>query len=318
MTSALDLVSRGSSYESAQPTREVVHVIERPTYVHTTTYVNTVYRSCWDPWFGGYVSVGRGVHVGLDYGYYGSCGRHYYSRYSPWGYDLWGWRHVSRPIIVIRNNTPIIHRPPVNRDWGSTRNRGNTGRDRGSITVGTASPRNPIATSGTSNNGNSGTRATRSGYTNGTRRPAEPATTSSGSSAGARSEIPQWATSRSSSSSSGARSQPVQWTTRSSGSTTRSQASSTGGTRAQASSSGYTRSPQPAPQTTRPAPTRTESPSVAVPRSSGGSRPTPVQRSSSPTLSGSRPAAQSGQSRPAPAQGQSGSSRAKPRGGGTN
>jgi hypothetical protein len=111
--SALDQVSRvsGGDYYN---TREVVHVVERPTYVHTTTYVNTVVRSCWDPFYSGFVlGFGHGVNLGV-YGYSG-CGRHYYTRYSPWGYDLHGWRWRRGPVVVIRNGPTIIRNNPGNR-----------------------------------------------------------------------------------------------------------------------------------------------------------------------------------------------------------
>ena len=61
-----------------------------------------------------------------DHGY-SNCGRGYYSRYySPWGYDLFGWRMFSRPFVVVRGGPTIIrrniniHRGPNirrDRDW---------------------------------------------------------------------------------------------------------------------------------------------------------------------------------------------------------
>ena len=107
--SALDQVGRAPA---AQPTvtREVVHIREQPVYI-TRTYVRPVIRSCWDPFFGGYVGAGYGVSIGLGFGG-GYCSRHYYSRYSPWGYDLYGWRHIHSPIIIVRGGPTIIRRPP--------------------------------------------------------------------------------------------------------------------------------------------------------------------------------------------------------------
>ena len=299
--SALDMVSRGSYYnQDSYSTNEVVHVVERPTVIHHTTYVNTVYRSCWDPWFAGYVTITRGVYLGIGSNHYGSCGRHYYSRYSPWGYDLWGWRHVRQPIIIVRNNTPIIHRPPPPVDWN--RDRGSITRNydpRGTVT-GVAVPRDG-STTGTGTRG----QVTRSGYSNGatTRTTTAPPTQPSNSGSGSRYAQPA--------------------TPRSSGGTTRTQVSS----------AGYTRTPRPTPPSTSStsqseAGYRTSQPSAtsrgtAVPRStsgsssgssSSGSRPSPSFRSSgsssssqsSPTVirgtSTSRP-----ESQPTPV-------RAKPRG----
>jgi hypothetical protein len=108
--SALDQVSRVSTGDYYN-TREVVHVVERPTYVHTTTYVNNVVRSCWDPFYSGFVlGFGHGVRFGV-YGYSG-CGRHYYTRYSPWGYDLHGWHWRRGPLVVVRNGPTIIRNYP--------------------------------------------------------------------------------------------------------------------------------------------------------------------------------------------------------------
>ncbi|MEX2284567.1 MAG: hypothetical protein WEE89_18915 [Gemmatimonadota bacterium] len=270
--SALDLVSRGSTYASdayqTEPaTREVVHIVERPTVVHHTTYVNTVYRSCWDPWFAGYVTIGHGVYVGIDRGYYGSCGRSYYSRYSPWGYDLWGWRHTRRPIIVVRNNTPIIHRPPPNIDWRRDRSSINRPYDNRGTVTGTAIPR----TNTTSTAGTRGGQLTRGGYSSGS------TTRSTGQQTNA-----------------GSGSRTLQATPRNSGGyVTRS---------TQASGAGYTRTPrptsaqggsvsQPADRSgtvSRPSQPSRESRGTAVPRSSnGGSRPSPTFRSAPSNSSGS-------------------------------
>jgi hypothetical protein len=108
--SALDLTSRGAAYSTYGGTREVVHIIERPTYV-TTRYVDVV-RYCWDPFFSGFTfGVGYGLHFGRAYGdpY---CGGRFYSRYSPWGYDLYGWRYVRTPVVIIRNGSHWQHRAP--------------------------------------------------------------------------------------------------------------------------------------------------------------------------------------------------------------
>lgn len=105
-TSALDQVGRMSNPVVYQ-TREVVHVVERPV-VHRT-YVTHVVRSCWDPFYSGWAfGYGRVVTVGVSYGY--PCGGYYYSRYSPWGYDLYGWRVVHAPVLYVRHAPIIIRR----------------------------------------------------------------------------------------------------------------------------------------------------------------------------------------------------------------
>jgi hypothetical protein len=119
-TSALDQVGRMSN-PVVYKTREVVHVVERPV-VHRT-YVTHVVRSCWDPFYSGWAfGYGRAVTVGVSYGY--PCGGYYYSRYSPWGYDLYGWRYVRAPLLIVRHYPVIIrrgsghyyHRTSVRRD----------------------------------------------------------------------------------------------------------------------------------------------------------------------------------------------------------
>ena len=105
-TSALDQVGRMST-PVVYKTREVVHVVERPV-VHRT-YVTHVVRSCWDPFYSGWAfGYGRGVSVGVSYGY--PCGGYYYSRYSPWGYDLYGWHYVRAPLLIVRHSPVIIRR----------------------------------------------------------------------------------------------------------------------------------------------------------------------------------------------------------------
>jgi hypothetical protein len=105
-TSALDQVGRMSN-PVVYKTREVVHVVERPV-VHRT-YVTHVVRSCWDPFYSGWAfGYGRVVTVGVSYGY--PCGGYYYSRYSPWGYDLYGWRYVHAPVLYVRHAPIIIRR----------------------------------------------------------------------------------------------------------------------------------------------------------------------------------------------------------------
>jgi uncharacterized membrane protein YgcG len=121
--SALDLVGRAANSVDYQPEYAEETVVERPiTYVHNT-YVTNVVRSCWDPFYSGYV-IGVGYrHVGVSYGR-PSCGGRYYSRYSPWGYDLFGWHWVPAPIVIVRptiiRTSPIIHRP-IRRDWDNNR-----------------------------------------------------------------------------------------------------------------------------------------------------------------------------------------------------
>src|SRR5262245_61620011 len=113
--SALDLTSRGTS-SAYENTREVVHIIERPTYITTTRYVDVV-RYCWDPFFSGFAfGVGHGLRFCVAQGY-PHCGGRFYSRYSPWGYDLFGWRQVRTPVVIIRNrsNWNDRYRPPVRR-----------------------------------------------------------------------------------------------------------------------------------------------------------------------------------------------------------
>ncbi len=92
-------------------TREVVHVVEQPVYVHNT-YINTVYRSCWDPFYSGYSYDGYGLRYGVAHGGYGCARRYYYGRYSPWGYDLFGWRYIASPVVIWRGPI-IIRRPPI-------------------------------------------------------------------------------------------------------------------------------------------------------------------------------------------------------------
>lgn len=124
--SALDLI--GGSVRETRTTREVVHVVEPPVIVHHTT-VHTVYRSCWDPFASGHVSLGRGVGLHIDVS--NGCSRHYYGRYSPWGYDLYGWREVYSPIVIVRGGPTIIRRPPYYRGGGPivVRDRDRYGRD---------------------------------------------------------------------------------------------------------------------------------------------------------------------------------------------
>lgn len=88
-----------------QSVREVVHVVERPVYVTHTHVHEYRYRTCWDPFFSGVV-IGLGsVRIGVGHAH---CGRSYLTHYSPWGYDLYGWRFVhTRPIVIDRR--PIIH-----------------------------------------------------------------------------------------------------------------------------------------------------------------------------------------------------------------
>ena len=89
---------------------EVVHVVEQPVYV-TRTY-DYRYRRCWDPFFSGVVvGLGRGVSIGVGHAH---CGRSYLTRYSPWGYDLFGWRFLRiRPFLV--SGRPIIYYCEPNR-----------------------------------------------------------------------------------------------------------------------------------------------------------------------------------------------------------
>jgi hypothetical protein len=87
---------------------EVVHVVERPVYV---THVHDYrYRSCWDPFFSGFVlGLGHGASIRSGIGH---CGPRYITHFSPWGYDLFGWRFVHVRPIVIRGRAVIHHRQP--------------------------------------------------------------------------------------------------------------------------------------------------------------------------------------------------------------
>jgi hypothetical protein len=117
--SALDLASR-SGEPVTYTSSEVVRVVERPVYVHRT-----------------YVYGGR-----------------YYGRYSPWGYDWYGWRVVSAPFIYVRAGSIGIRTAPfgfrypthiVRSDRNSWRNDWRAGRatrngySRGSDSWGTSS-----------------------------------------------------------------------------------------------------------------------------------------------------------------------------------
>lgn len=156
--SALELVG-GVAYAEPYVQREVVHVVERPTYVHHTTYVHSV-RSCWDPFVSGWVSFGYGLGVGVTYS---DCGRRHYSRYSPWGYDLYGWRFVHAPLVFIRSG-PRIVRPIIvrgHRDRDYYRDRYGRDYDRRGI---------PVVRRDRDDDDdriNRGGRATREGYTSG-------------------------------------------------------------------------------------------------------------------------------------------------------
>jgi hypothetical protein len=149
--SALELVGGVARAEPYTTERVVERVVERPTYVHHTTYVHTV-RSCWDPFFSGWVSLGWGVGVGVTYS---DCAPYYYRRYSPWGYDLHGWHVVHRPIVIVRGG-PRIVRPIIirgghrGRDWDRDWRGGNWDRDH-------------------DRDRSNGGRATRGGYVSGTR-----------------------------------------------------------------------------------------------------------------------------------------------------
>jgi hypothetical protein len=120
--SALDLVGRAAN--GVYQDEVVEEVVERPVTYVNTTYVNVV-RSCWDPFYAGYVIGGP---FGVSYGR-SLCGGHYYSRYSPWGYDLFGWHWISRPIVIVRGGPTIIRTSPVHirrggtvrRDWDDRR-----------------------------------------------------------------------------------------------------------------------------------------------------------------------------------------------------
>jgi hypothetical protein len=103
-----------------QPTREVVrvverpvevvHVVERPVYVTHTHGHAYRYRTCWDPFFSGVVvGLGHGVRIGLGHSH---CGRSYLTHYSPWGYDLHGWRLRHAKPIIIAGRAIIHHREP--------------------------------------------------------------------------------------------------------------------------------------------------------------------------------------------------------------
>lgn len=176
-TSALDIVGDGTPVTY---TREVVHYVERPVYYHDVHYV----RSCWDPFYAGAVSVGigRDVYIGLGYG--GSaCGRHYYSRYSPWGYDLYGWRSWTSPVVYVHGGPVIIRKGPtiinrINRDRRHYPARGGHNRD---------------AYDRDSRYDDSGARATRNGYTNS----AAPGTRNTSTTAGTRTPSARTPTTRS-------------------------------------------------------------------------------------------------------------------------
>jgi len=157
--SALDLTA-GSNFETLHPqptnVRIVERVVERPVYVHEHVHV---VRRCWDPFAAGYVDVFGGWGWGITVGTPG-CRRAYYSRYSPWGYDLYGWRVVHRPIVIVRN-APIIVRVRDRDYWRNRdywRDRDWT-RDRDRYDRGPARPRDGW------NNG----RITRDGYQSGGR-----------------------------------------------------------------------------------------------------------------------------------------------------
>jgi hypothetical protein len=178
--SALDLTSRGAAYTAYDSPREVVHIIERPTYV-TTRYVDVV-RYCWDPFFSGFTfGVGHGLHFGVAHGH-PHCGGRFYSRYSPWGYDLYGWRHVRAPVVIIRNGSNWHHRgaPPIRRTTitrrdGPAISRDNQTRDsqHGQVT-------RRGYTNGSQSSGN-GTRSVRSVNTSSTSRGAQVESRSRGS-----------------------------------------------------------------------------------------------------------------------------------------
>src|SRR5262249_40121582 len=108
--SALDLVGRAPNGAVSTYSNDQVVAAQQPiTYVNTTTYVNVV-RSCWDPFWGGYVIGVSGV--GLGYGR-PICGGSFSSRYSPWGYDLYGWHWVPAPIVIISRPRIIRTRPII-------------------------------------------------------------------------------------------------------------------------------------------------------------------------------------------------------------
>jgi hypothetical protein len=125
MPAADDAVTRSALEHSGsfaqQPTREVVHVVERPVeivhVVERPVYVTPSYqhgyryRTCWDPFFSGLVvGLQHGAGIGLGRAH---CGRRFLTHFSPWGYDLFGWHFMHvRPIIVA--GRPIIrYREPT-------------------------------------------------------------------------------------------------------------------------------------------------------------------------------------------------------------
>jgi hypothetical protein len=146
-------------------THEIVRVVERPVYVHTT-YVNTIYRSCWDPFYHGFAFDGFGLRYGVAQGGYGCRHRHYYGRYSPWGYDLFGWRFISRPVVIWRGPI-IIRRPPIiirkGPQW--TDRRGPIDRREGPATRTMDGRNNPRDRTDDRNDTHG--RVTRNGYSNG-------------------------------------------------------------------------------------------------------------------------------------------------------
>jgi len=119
-----DVVAAGSALDQLGSGDYVrTEVVERPVYVQHT-YVTNVVRSCWDPFFSGLV-VGVSRHVSLAVGTSSGCGARYYSRYSPWGYGLFGWR-AYRPVVFVNrysHYTPsrgiiIRNNPARYRDYG--------------------------------------------------------------------------------------------------------------------------------------------------------------------------------------------------------
>ena len=115
-------------------------------------------RLCGAPFVGGVVvGVSRHIALGVNYGSY--CGRHYYTHYSPWGYDPFGWRVFHRPLVVIHRDYDRYRRPPV------------IIRHREPIT-----PRPPFVRHETTRQRDQG-RVTRNGYTTRSPQPAQPRTT---------------------------------------------------------------------------------------------------------------------------------------------
>ena len=158
-TSALTIVNGSTSYDAP---REIVHVVEQPTHVHTT-YVNVV-RSCWDPFFSGYVFGVGGLHLGYGHTH---CGGRYYSWYSPWGYDLYGWRYVSSPVVIVRSGPTFIRRPVIIRNPYPNRRYDSRDRYDGPAVIrrtGSTDTRSPVTRTEV---GDPNGRVTRSGYTNG-------------------------------------------------------------------------------------------------------------------------------------------------------